>query len=59
MSQNTGKRNADLLPIIWRIQAEGAESLGAIAANLNERGIQAPRGGFWHPNSVRRVLQHN
>jgi DNA invertase Pin-like site-specific DNA recombinase len=51
------KRTADLLPVIRQIQAEGTASMSAIAAKLNERGIQASRGGSWHPNSVRRVLQ--
>jgi DNA invertase Pin-like site-specific DNA recombinase len=50
------KRNIDLLPIIQQIQTEAATSLNAIAAKLNERGIQAPRGRCWHPNSVRGVL---
>jgi hypothetical protein len=33
------------------------QALNPIAPKLNERGIQAPRGGCWHPNTVRRVLQ--
>jgi len=54
--RKAGKRNVDLLPIIRQIQAEAATPLNAIAAKLNERGIQAPRGGGWHPNSVGRIL---
>jgi DNA invertase Pin-like site-specific DNA recombinase len=46
----------DLLPLIEAIRAEDNTSLNAIAVKLNERGIQAPRRGCWHPNSVRQVL---
>jgi DNA invertase Pin-like site-specific DNA recombinase len=50
------KRNADLLPVIEAIKAEGFISLRQIAAKLNERGIHAPRGGEWRANSVRNAL---
>jgi DNA invertase Pin-like site-specific DNA recombinase len=43
------KRNADLLPIIRQIQLEGCTSLNAIAAQLNERGIQAPEAAAGIP----------
>lgn len=33
----------------------GTLSLRAIAAELNQREIEAPRGGRWHPTSVARV----
>ncbi|WP_341712065.1 recombinase family protein [Erythrobacter sp.] len=46
----------DLAPIIADIQAHGAASLGAIAAELNARHIQTRRGGQWHPSSVRNIL---
>jgi DNA invertase Pin-like site-specific DNA recombinase len=54
--QTAQKRNADLMPVIEAIQAEGATSLRQIAAKLNERGIHAPRGGEWRANSVSKVL---
>lgn len=38
------------------LQAEGATSLPALAAGLNARRIQTPRGGRWHPSSVRNLL---
>jgi hypothetical protein len=37
-------RAADLTPTIADIQASGARSLRAIAAELNRRGIRTPRG---------------
>jgi DNA invertase Pin-like site-specific DNA recombinase len=48
---------ADLWPMIAAIQAGGATSLRAIAAELNRRGIPTPRGtGTWHAMQVQRVL---
>lgn len=47
---------ADLSPIVADIQAGGATSLPAIAAELNARHIQTRRGGKWHPSSVRNLL---
>lgn len=38
------------------LQAEGFMGKRAIAAELNRRGILSPRGGFWHPTSVARIL---
>jgi DNA invertase Pin-like site-specific DNA recombinase len=51
------KRVADLLPTIEDIRDEGAESLREIAAALNERGIEAPRGGEWQAAQVQRILR--
>lgn len=49
-------RAADYAPVIADIQAGGATSLPAIAKELNERGIVTPRGGRWHPSSVRNLM---
>lgn len=49
-------RREDLLPVFEDIKASGAVSLGAIAAELNARGIPTARGGQWSPVQVRRVL---
>nr|WP_272873158.1 recombinase-like helix-turn-helix domain-containing protein [Sphingomonas arenae] len=35
---------------------EGCTSLPAIAKALNDRHISTPRGGRWHPSSVRNLL---
>ena len=50
-------RAADLASTIKAIQASGATSLRAIAAELNGRGIPTATGaGRWHGAQVRRVL---
>ena len=48
---------AKLAPTIKKLRASGARSLRAIAAGLNERGIQTPRGvGEWQGGSVSQLL---
>jgi DNA invertase Pin-like site-specific DNA recombinase len=47
---------AKVLPIVRMIQAEGATTLRAIAAALNERGVRTARGGDWHDSTVRNLL---
>jgi DNA invertase Pin-like site-specific DNA recombinase len=51
------KRATDLAPTVAAIRAAGATSLRAIARQLNARGVPAPRGGAWHPASVRQELR--
>ena len=53
---NATARAADYAPVIADLRATGAASLPALAAGLNERGIVTPRGGRWHPSSVRNLL---
>ena len=48
---------ADIMPTIRELQAGGAESLRAIAAGLEERGIPAARGGKWSAVQVARLLE--
>jgi DNA invertase Pin-like site-specific DNA recombinase len=50
------KRAADLVPVMRTLQSEGHESLRAVAAVLNERGIPTARGGQWSAVQVQRVL---
>ena len=50
-------RAADLAPTIKELQAAGRESLRAIAAGLEERGIPASRGGKWSAVQVSRLLE--
>ena len=45
-----------LRPDLLTIRSQGAVTLGAIAACLNERGIPARRDGEWQPVHVRRLL---
>ena len=47
----------DLAPTIQELQAAGCESLRAIAAVLEERGIPAARGGKWSAVQVARLLE--
>jgi hypothetical protein len=46
-----------LAPTIQELQAAGCESLRAIAAGLEERGISAARGGKWSAVQVARLLE--
>lgn len=47
---------AKLAPAIAAMREAGATSLASYAAALNERGMLTPRGGRWHPSSVRNLL---
>jgi len=50
-------RAADIVAQIERIRSQtGATSYGAIARALNESGVRTPRGGRWHPMSVKLVM---
>jgi DNA invertase Pin-like site-specific DNA recombinase len=46
----------DLSAVIDALAAENITSLGGIAAALNDRGIQTPRGGQWYKTSVSNLL---
>ena len=49
-----------LLPVIREIREAGATTLRSIAAELNERGMETPRGhGQWSAVQVQRVLAQN
>lgn len=45
-----------LRPIIAEIRAGGLTSLRAIAAELNDRGIETRRGRRWHVSNVRNLI---
>jgi len=49
-------RRAQIMPHVEDARAAGATSLQAIADHLNALHITTPRGGTWHPASVRRLL---
>jgi hypothetical protein len=49
-------RASDLAPVVKELQAAGFESLRAIAAGLDERGIPPARGGKWSATQVARLL---
>jgi hypothetical protein len=46
-----------LAPTVQELQAADCESLRAIAAGLEERGIPAARGGKWSAVQVARLLE--
>lgn len=50
------ERCSELASEIAAIRRAGAASLRKIAQELNNRQIEAPRGGVWHPSAVRRLL---
>jgi hypothetical protein len=45
-----------LAPTIAKIQSAGFVSINAITRELSKRGIPTPKGGKWHPTSVKRLL---
>ncbi len=55
-SQFACERAGQVRCVIEEIRAAGLTSLRQIAAALNARGVESPRGGRWHPASVRRAL---
>jgi DNA invertase Pin-like site-specific DNA recombinase len=57
IQKRVSSRVADLAPEIDKLRAAGLTSLRAIAAALNESGIETPRGeGKWQAAQVARVL---
>ncbi|WP_081677809.1 recombinase family protein [Novilysobacter defluvii] len=51
--QQKAIRHAEALrPILCELHTAGVESLGMIAAELNQRGVLTPRGARWHRSSV-------
>jgi hypothetical protein len=57
VQERVRSRAQDLAPTIQELQAAGCESLRAIAAGLEERGIPAARGGKWSAVQVSRLLE--
>lgn len=51
------QRAANILPLIRTIQAGGAATPRAIAAELNSRRIPTARGGEWFDSTVRNLLK--
>jgi hypothetical protein len=47
---------AKLASIVEALRAEGVDSLGALARELNDRGMLTPRNRIWHKSSVRNLL---
>lgn len=52
---NADSHSERLRPLLAQLVRDGVISLGAIAAQLNARGILTPRGALWHKSSVRNL----
>ncbi|HYG85096.1 MAG TPA: recombinase family protein [Azospirillum sp.] len=46
-----------VMPVIEELREQGITSLNGLAAALNERGIQTPRGGSWTATAVKRAVE--
>ena len=57
MVANADRFARDLAPVIADIRAGGYLSLGAIAAELDARGMRTRRGGRWHKSTVMNLLR--
>ena len=56
-SRQVTARAADVLALVRQVQAEGANSLRAIATELHAHGVRTPMGKEqWSPGQVRRLL---
>ncbi len=49
-------RAEQLAPLIRELQRDGY-SMRGIAGELNKRKVETPRGGAWHPQLVKRIVQ--
>ena len=56
LQRSAAKGRAQVLPVIAEIQGQGISTLRGIAAELNAREVDAPRGGQWSAVQVLRVL---
>jgi len=57
VSAGADRRAEELRETLADVVASGAVSLSAIAAELNRREIESPRGGRWYPAGVARLQQ--
>lgn len=54
---NTDDRAESLRSTVDDIRQAGTTSFSGIAKELNSQKIRTPRGGKWHPSSVKRLLE--
>ena len=57
IADNAERHAKDLAPVVEDIRASGRTSLGAIADELNARGMLTRRGGRWHKSTVMNLLE--
>lgn len=55
-SQIARQKVSDVSPTIRELQSMGVTTLGGLAAALNAKGIEAPKGGKWYKMTVSRTL---
>lgn len=56
LKEAADRHAANLRPIVDDLRGLGVTSLPAIASALNEMRMETPRGGRWHPSSVKNLL---
>jgi DNA invertase Pin-like site-specific DNA recombinase len=56
LKEAADRHAANLRPIVDNLRGRGVTSLPAIATALNEMRMETPRGGRWHPSSVKNLL---
>jgi DNA invertase Pin-like site-specific DNA recombinase len=56
IGRNADRHARDLAPVILDVRASGQTSLGAMADELNARGMLTRRGGRWHKSTVINLL---
>lgn len=56
IKEKAAQRATDLKGIIEGFKRAGITSVRAITEELNHQGINATRGGAWHPTAVARLL---
>lgn len=56
MKARADQHAAKVLPIVATLRREGVVSQSAMARELNQRGVLAPRGGEWTATAVRNLL---
>lgn len=56
MVANADAHAEDLRAVVEDIRAQGAVTLRAVAAALNERGMMTRRGGLWQVSNVLNLI---
>ena len=56
IARNANRHAQDLAPVVADLIANGRTSLGAMASELNDRGMLTRRGGCWHKSTVMNLL---
>ena len=57
VARNADRHAKDLAPVLEDIHASGHTSLGAMATELNARGMLTRRGGRWHKSTMINLIE--